>query len=139
MKFIRNAGTLFTGVIVTLAIIVGSLSGTYNNQASFAELMKESAKLNLSVAIGLGALVFACLTVQNRTDLKVHKERYYNYLGVMFYFIILNLAVFYLAYFPKSWSYKLVLTVYYILTIGAYAGLLFATARILRIIFGKRE
>ncbi|MEH6994245.1 hypothetical protein V7075_16240, partial [Neobacillus drentensis] len=93
--FLKNAKTLFTLVITTILIIVGSLSGTYNDPATFSELMKESAKLNISVAIGLGALVVACSIVQNKTDLKGNKDKYFDYLGIMFYFIVLNLGTFY--------------------------------------------
>jgi hypothetical protein len=139
MKFLKNAGTVFTLVLITLLIIGGSLSGTYNEPSAFYELMRESSKLNISVAFGLGALVIACLIVQNRTELKVNKEKYYNYLGVMFYFIVLNLGVFYLSYFPKVAGYQIVIIIYFVLTVAAFMLLLFSTTRILGTIFNKKS
>jgi energy-coupling factor transporter transmembrane protein EcfT len=137
LKFLKNVGTLLTLVLITLLIIGGSLSGTYQDPAIFSELMKESAKLNVSVALGLGAVVLACLIVQNKTNLKVNKDKYFDYLGLMFYFIVLNLGVFYLAYFPKLAVYQGVLIVYFILTMTSFAFLLFATTKILGTIFNK--
>ncbi|WHY01344.1 hypothetical protein [Neobacillus sp. DY30] len=134
---LKNAKTLFTLVIVTILIIIGSLSGTYKSPAIFSELMKESAKLNISVAIGLGALVVACLIVQNKSDLKGNKDKYFNYLGIMFYFIVLNLGTFYLAYFPQILVYRLVLIFYFVLTIIGFVSLLFSTTKILGTIFNK--
>jgi hypothetical protein len=135
--FLKNAKTLFTLVITTILIIVGSLSGTYNDPATFSELMKESAKLNISVAIGLGALVVACSIVQNKTDLKGNKDKYFDYLGIMFYFIVLNLGTFYLAYFPQILIYRLVLIMYFVLTIIGFVSLLFSTTKIIGTIFKK--
>jgi hypothetical protein len=139
MKFLKSAGTIIALVLTTLIIIGGSLSGTYRDPETFYELMKESSKLNISVALGLGALVFACLVVQNKSDLKVKKEKYFNYLGIMFYFIVLNLGVFYLAYFPRAAGYQVVLIIYFVLTMIIFAGLLFATTRILGTIFNKKS
>ncbi|QPA31616.1 hypothetical protein [Thermaerobacillus caldiproteolyticus] len=134
--YLQKVAVLVTGVFVTLIIIVGSLTGTYNNQSLFSELMKETAKLNLSIGIGLGALVITCLTVQNKTDIKVNKERYYGYIGAMFYFILLNIGVFYLAYFPLN--FKGLQIFYYILTLSVNALLLFSTVHVLKLIFNKK-
>lgn len=139
LKFLKSARTLLIFIIITLLVIVGSLSGTYNDPAIFSELMKESAKLNVSVAFGLGAVVIACLIVQNKTEIKANKERYFDYLGIMFYFIVVNLGVFYLSYFPKITTYKIVIIVYYVLSIFGFASLLYATSKILGTIFNKKS
>ncbi|MED1469216.1 hypothetical protein [Bacillus salipaludis] len=139
IKFLKNAGTVISLLLMTLCIIGGSLSGTYKDSAAFYELMKESSKLNVSVAFGLGAIVFACQIVQNKTELKVNKEKYYNYLGIMFYFIVLNLGVFYLSYFPRVSGYQVVLVLYFVLTMTFFSFLLFATSKILGTIFNKKS
>lgn len=139
INFLKNAGTIITLVLITLIIIAGSLQGTFNDPEIFYELMKESSKFNVSVAFGLGALVLACLIVQNKTELKVNKDKYFNYLGVMFYFILLNLGVFYLAYFPRVTASQVVIILYFVLTMIIFAFLLFITTKILGTIFNKKS
>lgn len=50
-RFLKNAGALLTLVLITLIIIGGSLSGAYKDAAVFYELMKESSKFNVSIAL----------------------------------------------------------------------------------------
>ncbi|NWQ40355.1 hypothetical protein MLOOGBEN_06530 [Bacillus sp. EB106-08-02-XG196] len=138
-NFLQNIWTIFTLIIITLLIIDNSLAGTINDSANFFELMKESSKLNVSVALGLGALVIACLIFQNKSDLKSNRSKYSDYIGIMFTFILLNLGVFYLSYFPKLAVYKGVLIIYFVLTMAGFTSLLFSTSRILCTIFNKHS
>jgi hypothetical protein len=139
LKFLKNAVTIISLVILTMIIIAGALKGTFNDPSNFYELMKESSKFNVSIAFGMGALVLACLIVQNKTELKANKDKYFNYFGIMFYFILLNIGVFYLSYFQRATANQIVLIVYFVLTMIIFAGLLFVTTRILGTIFNKKS
>lgn len=138
-SFIKKSRSLITVVIITLVVILGSLSGALQNPSVFLNLMQESVKLNISVAFGFGAIVIACLIFQNKTQLKVNKDKYFDYIGVMFYFILINLGTFYLSYFPKHNWYQTILIIYFALSICGIASLLFATARVLGTVFNKES
>lgn len=138
IKILKNAVTTISLLILTMIFIGGALKGTLNDPSNFYELMKESSKFNVSIALGLGALVLACTIVQNKTELKANKDRYFDYLGIMFYFILLNIGVFYLSYFQRVVASQIVLIIYFVLTMIIFAFLLFFTTKILGSIFNKK-
>ncbi|HDX9591453.1 TPA: hypothetical protein ROX98_004557 [Bacillus pseudomycoides] len=97
-------------VILAIVTLIAVLSNTIGNITMLTEMVQETAKLGVSINIGLIAISIACMSFQNYEIRKRNKNLYLNYLSLMLVMLLFLLTIFLFPYLPTKSS----ITIYYI-------------------------
>ncbi|MFJ9304485.1 hypothetical protein [Bacillus toyonensis] len=137
MRKIRKDIRAITRLVVALAIItvITVICNTVGNMKMLTVMLQETAKLGISIIIGLVAISIACMSFQNHESRAENKNVYLNYLTLMLVTLTFLLTTFLFPYLPINYNlyvYYAIFIIYFLLGIILLGGSLKATFEVIK-------